>query len=82
MVKICKKYKYECDYCDKTLDGISCIFILYNDLGYNETEQESHYCSKNCIKSMIKILENKYDKEEYENFSEYHQLNKYLIENY
>jgi hypothetical protein len=64
MVKICEKYRLECDYCDKILDEKKCIHISSNDLGYNETQNESHYCNKDCVGAMIKTWESKYDKEE------------------
>lgn len=82
MVKITETYRIECDYCDCILElegqQSNYITITSNDLGYSETEQESHYCNKDCIKGMIKTFENKFSKKELEDISEYYILKKRL----
>ena len=82
MVKIIERYRIECDYCDKVLQNddiylkLDYITINSNDFGYSETEQESHYCNKNCINAMIKTFENKYNENELNEISEYWELKK------
>lgn len=81
MVQICEKFRIECDFCDKVLKEGEYIKIYSNDFGYSETQQESHYCSKDCMKAMIETWKSKYDEDEYKEFSEYWEINKYLTSN-